>query len=536
VGNPWLDAGIVPYSTMGYNRDRKYWEKWFPADFITESFPGQFRNWFYSLLAMSTMMTGRAPFKVLMGYALVHDEKGRPMSKSMGNAIPFEEAAEKISADLTRWMFCRQNIANNLNFGYGPAEEVRSKLTLKLWNTYAFFCNYARLDKFDPQAPHVPVGDRPDIDRWILSDLQLLIETARQAYERYDVQAFCLAAEKFVDDKLSNWYVRRNRRRFWKSEKSADKTAAYQTLYTVLTTLTKLFAPIMPFLTEEMYQNLELQGTKTGDSVHLADFPEVDKSLIDEELSADMEALLRLVSLGSAARNSVKIKVRQPLAEMKVQPADERDRRPVERFADQICDELNVKKVTLHDPAQGCLLSLEVKPNMKNLGPKFGPRLKEVLTALAAANGAEIAEKVQAGLSLELPCPNGPVVLEPADVIVQLSAPEGWAGVAERGTQVLVDARMSEELKQEGMARDIVRQVQELRKKAGLEMDDRIVLYLATDSAALSQAIKAHLTYICNETLAQWSPKALTGKDIHPTVVKVEGQALTMQLRKVERG
>jgi isoleucyl-tRNA synthetase len=536
VGNPWLDAGIVPYSTMSYNRDRQYWEKWFPADFITESFPGQFRNWFYALLAMSTMMTGRAPFKVLLGYALVHDEKGRPMSKSMGNAIPFEEAAEKISTDLTRWMYCRQNIAQNLHFGYGPAEEVRSKFTLKLWNTYAFFCNYARLDKFDPQAPEVPIRDRPDIDRWILSDLQLLIDTARQAYERFDVQAFCLAAEKFVDDKLSNWYVRRNRRRFWKSEKSADKLAAYQTLYTVLTRLTKLFAPVIPFLTEEMYQNLLVQGAKTGDSVHRADFPEVDRSLIDADLSADMEALLRLVSLGSAARNSVKIKVRQPLAEMKVQPGDERDRRAVERFADQIREELNVKKVTLHDPARGPLLSLEVKPNMKTLGPKFGPLLKEVVTALAAANPAEVAEKAQAGLSFELACPGGPVDLDPADVVVHLRAPEGWAGVADKGTQVLVDACVSEELKWEGIARDITRHLQDLRKKAGLEMDDRIVLHLATESPVLRQAIQAHLKYICNETLAQWSPRPLEGKDVHQAVVKVDGQSLIIQLRKVARG
>src|SRR5262249_50715842 len=211
-------------------------------------------------------------------------------------------------------------------------------------------------------------------------------------------------------------------------------------------------------------------------------------------------------------------------------------RRAVERFADQICEELNVKKVTLHDPARGPLLSLEVKPNMKTLGPKFAQRLREVLTALAAANPTEVAEKVQAGLSYELACPNGRVVLEPAAVIVQLRAPEGWAGVADKGTQVLVDARVSEELKWEGMARDITRHVQDLRRKAGLEMDDRIVLHLATDSPALRQAIQAHLKYICNETLAQWSPKPLEGKDVHQAVVKVDGQSLTIQLRKVARG
>ncbi|HMF18313.1 MAG TPA: isoleucine--tRNA ligase, partial [Gemmataceae bacterium] len=333
VGNPWLDAGIVPFSTMKYNTDRKYWDKWFPADFITESFPGQFRNWFYSMLAMSTMMVGKAPFKVLLGHGLVRDQWGEEMHKSKGNAIPFEGAADSgyiflnkktgkeerdppMSADLMRWLFCRHDPAQNINFGPGPAEELRSKFTLKLWNSYAFFCNYAKIDKFNPNAAQVPIQDRPDIDRWILSDLQLLVERARQGYKEFDVRAFCLEAEKFVDDRLSNWYIRRNRRRFWKSEQGQDKLAAYQTLYTVLVTLTKLIAPVNPFLAEAMYRNLLADATP--ESVHLCSFPEVERDLIDQQLSADMDALLRLVSLGSAARNKVKIKVRQPLAEMRV--------------------------------------------------------------------------------------------------------------------------------------------------------------------------------------------------------------------------
>jgi isoleucyl-tRNA synthetase len=533
VGNPWLDAGIVPYSTMGYNRDRAYWEKWFPADFITECFPGQFRNWFYAMLAMSTMMTGRTPFKTLLGHALVRDEHGDEMHKSKGNAIPFEEAAERMSADLMRWMFCRHNPVNNLNFGYGPAEEVRGKFELKLWHTYAFFTTYAIPDGFDPGAPLVPVQQRPDLDRWILSDLQLLVQTARREFERFNVMAFCLQAEQFVDDRLSNWYVRRNRRRFWKSEQGPDKLAAYQTLYTVLVTLAKLFAPVTPFLSEEMYQNL-VARQRPGEpfSVHLCDYPEADESLIDADLSADMEALLRLVSLGSAARNSVKIKVRQPLAELKVQPADERDRRAVERFGDQLCEELNLKKVTLHDPAEGPLLNYLVKPNLKTLGPRFGPRLKEVQTALAAADGAALAREILAGKPIELPCPGGTVTLEPGDVLVQLHAPEGWAGVADRAAQVSLDTRVTKKLAAEGMARDVVRQVQDLRKKGGLEVEDRIVLHLGTDSPALQQAIEAHRTYICNETLAtQWAPQALNG-EAHTANVKVEGQPLVIQLRK----
>jgi isoleucyl-tRNA synthetase len=539
VGNPWLDAGIVPYSTMAYNTDRAYWEKWFPADFVTESFPGQFRNWFYALLAMSTMMTGRPPFKVLLGHGQVRDETGREMHKSLGNAIPFEEAAERISADLMRWMFCRNNPALNINFGYHPAEEVRNKFTMKLWNTYAgFFCEYARIDGFDPNAPQLPVRERPDLDRWILSDLQLLIRKAHESFRAFDVMAFCLEAERFVDDKLSNWYVRRSRRRFWraKGDDPKDKLAAYQTLYTVLTTLAKLFAPVMPFLPEAMYQNLVVKGKGSGkepESVHLCNYPEADESLIDAELSADMEALLRLASLGSAARNAVKIKVRQPLAELKVQPGDDRDRRAVERFADQIREELNVKKVTLHDPSAGPLLRVEVRPNMRTLGPKLGSRLQEVVGALAKADAQAVASRVQNGLSVDLACPGGPVTLEPGDVVVHQRAPEGWAAAADRGTQVAVDARITPELKREGHARDVVRQVQDLRKQARLEMEDRIVLWLETNSPELRQAIDAHRDYIGRETLvAEWATQPLMGEGVARATAKVDGHPLTIELRK----
>jgi isoleucyl-tRNA synthetase len=456
------------------------------------------------------------------------------MHKSKGNAIPFEDAAEKMSADVVRWLFCRHNPANNLNFGYGPAEELRNKFVLKLWNVYAFFCNYARIDGFDPHPPQVPLAQRPDIDRWILSDLQLLTQTARREFERFSVQTFCLQAEQFVDDRLSNWYVRRNRRRFWKSEKGTDKLAAYQTLYTVLTTFTNLIAPVAPFLAEAMFQNLVPNTSASdGHSVHLADFPQVDATLIDADLSADMDALLRLVSLGSAARNSVKIKVRQPLAELKVQPADERDRRAVERFADQIAEELNIKKITLHDAKTGSLLSYQVKPNMKTLGPKFGPRLKEVQTAIATADAAAVAKAVQAAEPFDLTTPGGPVTLEAGDVVLQQQGPEGWAAIADKGTMLAIDTRLTTELKQEGMAREVVRHVQNLRKEGDLEMEDRISLFLATESAELQAAIQTHKDYIMAETLCvQWSTQSL-GAEATCGKVKVDSAPLHVELRKL---
>jgi isoleucyl-tRNA synthetase len=345
--------------------------------------------------------------------------------------------------------------------------------------------------------------------------------------------AFCLEAEKFVDDKLSNWYVRRNRRRFWKSEKGEDKLAAYQTLYTVLTTLTKLFAPIMPFLTEAMYQNLiaSKQGVDvphSPESAHHCDFPNADQTLIDDTLSADMNALLRLVSLGSAARNSVKMKVRQPLAEMKVDGGVS-VRRAVERFADQICEELNLKRVTLvPDSAQGSLTQPVMKPNLKVLGPKYGSRLQEVIAAIEAA----YASTGKKSLPNQLDCPGGPIKIEAEDITIDRKPPTGWAVAFDGDTEVIIDARLTDELKQEGMAREVVRHVQQARKDAGLEMEDRIVLRLDTEVASLAQAIETHQTYICSETLAtRLTTEPLDG-EIHRAEVKIDGQTLCIELRK----
>ena len=541
VGNPWLDAGIVPLSTMKYNTDREYWKKWFPADFVTEAFPGQFRNWFYAMLAESTMMVGATPFRTLLGHGLVRDERGEEMHKSKGNAIPFDEAADKMGADLMRWMFCRANPANNINFGYHPADELRSKFTIKLWNTYAFFCDNARQAEggFDLSAPPVPVKERPDLDRWILSDLQKLIQVARTAFESFDVMTFCLEAEWFVDAKLSNWYVRRSKRRFWKGEQGADKLAAYQTLYTVLTTLAKLFAPVMPFLAETMYQNLTPDDEKaihvlawSASSVHLCTFPEADPGLIDERLSEDMDALLQLVSLGLAARNAGKRKVRQPLAEMVVDGGDA-VRRAVERFPDLLRDELNIRKVTLHGRSKGPLLQMAAKPNLKTLGQKYANRLPEVKAALEASLRPDAEGRVT--IPHEVHTPNGPVAVEKDDLWVERKVPEGWAGAAERDGEVLVDVRLTPELALAGMAREVIRHVNDLRKTANLNIEDRIVLDLRTDGAELKKAIDAHRETIGAETLTvQWADASPKG-EAHRATVKIEGQSLEISMAKAAK-
>ncbi len=526
VGNPWLDAGIVPYSTMYYNRDRAEWEKWFPAAFITESFPGQFRNWFYAILSMSTMLENRPPFQTLLGHALVRDERGETMSKSKGNSIEFNEAADKMGADVMRWLYCRTNPASNINFGYGPADEIRAKFFIKLWNVYAFFVNYARLDGFDANAASVPMPDRSDLDRWILSDLQLLIDKSRASFDGFDIMSFCLEVENFVDDRLSNWYVRRSRKRFWSKNAELndvgrrDKLAAYQTLYTVMTTLCRLIAPATPFVAEAMWQNLDATGKNS--SVHLTDYPQADTTLIDRELSEDVDALLRLVNLGGAARNAVKIKVRQPLAELCVTGGDA-ERRAIERFAVQLSEELNVKRVSWHDSVTGPLLKAIAKLNKKTAAPKLSAKLKQAEAELATMDAAKLTSG---------PIELAGIALEAADVAIEYVAPDGFSGIADRAVQVALDTRITEELKLEGLAREVIRFVQEARKSAGLSLDDQIALFLGTESAVMNQAIAVHREFIASECqVGQWLESAPV--DGYSAVAKVDGAALTISLRKI---
>jgi isoleucyl-tRNA synthetase len=585
VGNPWLDAGIVPYSTMGYNTDRSEWEKWFPADFITESFPGQFRNWFYAMLAMSTMMERREPFKTVLGHALVRDQRGEEMHKTAGNAIEFNGAAnngyelfkdlkpnepatqaltgktslpqdytshreqlvrlrggvevkrvfahyDAIGADVIRWMYCRQAPETNINFGPEPADELRSRFVLKVWNAYAFFCNLAIPDEFNPNAPEVSVTRRSDMDRWILSQLHSLIRTARTAFDQYSVMNFCLAAETFVDDDLSNWYVRRSKDRFHKEQRDDDKQAAYQTLYTVLVTMSKLMAPVMPFLAEQIYQNLVVKGAaKEPASVHLCDFPTVTASLIDEQLSAEMKSLRQLVKLGLAARNESKIKVRQPLAELTVVPGSESDRRAAQRFEDLIRDELNVKRVTVRGSSEG-LLTSEVRPNLKTLKPKLKDRFNAVQAVISAMPVEELAALVSGGQPFDLPTESGPVTLEPGDFVMEFHAPPGWCGVANEGTQVAINTEITDELAGEGLAREVVRFVNEHRKKVGLQVEDRISLYLATQWEPLQRAIATHWEYIAGETLTRRCATEPIDGEANRTSVKVEGQELVIGLER----
>ena len=498
VGNPWLDAGIVPFSTMGYLDRPDYWKEWFPADFITESFPGQFRNWFYSLLAMSAALEKKPPFKTVLGHALVKDEKGDDMHKSDGNAIWFEDAAEEIGVDVLRWMFTAQNPEHNLLFGYGAAREIRKQL-ITLWNVYSFFVTYARLDEFDPSTEPAE-KDFTKLDRWVSARLGQLILRAETAYESYHLNRLMKQVVRFLDD-LSNWYVRRNRRRFWKSENDSDKAAAYQTLYIALKGVLKVLAPVIPFVSEAMYQNL-VRGLESDapESIHLCSFPEVEPSAIDEEVIRDIDAVIKLVEMGRHARNKVNLKIRQPLSKLQYAVSDDALAKAFDQNAGEIMDELNVKKIErVSSPEE--IMKFSLKPNFKSLGDKYGNELNQIRDLLAETDYAEAAESLRGEGVISLSNNGSVYELSAEDVIVQEDALDGKSAVSEKQLTVAVITELTEELIQEGIVRDMIRSVQNMRKEAGFNVEDRITVFCDAEDD-LKKALQSYENYFCNEVLA----------------------------------
>ena len=498
VGNPWLDAGIVPFSTMGYLDRPDYWKEWFPADFITESFPGQFRNWFYSLLAMSAALEKKPPFKTVLGHALVKDEKGDDMHKSAGNAIWFEDAAEEIGVDVLRWMFTAQNPEHNLLFGYGAAREIRKQL-ITLWNVYSFFVTYARLDEFDPSTEPAE-KDFTKLDRWVSARLGQLILRAETAYESYHLNRLMKQVVRFLDD-LSNWYVRRNRRRFWKSENDSDKAAAYQTLYIALKGVLKVLAPVIPFVSEAMYQNL-VRGLESDapESIHLCSFPEVVPSVIDEEVIRDIDAVIKLVEMGRHARNKVNLKIRQPLSKLQYAVSDDALAKAFDQNAGEIMDELNVKKIErVSSPEE--IMKFSLKPNFKSLGDKYGNELNQIRDLLAETDYAEAAESLRGEGVISLSNNGSVYELSAEDVIVQEDALDGKSAVSEKQLTVAVITELTEELIQEGIVRDMIRSVQNMRKEAGFNVEDRITVFCDAEDD-LKKALQSYENYFCNEVLA----------------------------------
>ena len=529
VGNPWLDAGIVPFSTLGYGTNPDWWREWFPADWISESFPGQFRNWFYSLLTMSTVLEGAEPFRTVFSYALMRDEKGEEMHKSKGNAIWFEEAAERMGVDSMRWLYARHSPAANLNFGYGNADEVRRRFIIPLWNVYSFFVTYANIDRYDPAAAAPPYGERAELDRWILSELNSTVAEVTAALDGFEPDRATRRVEQLIEH-LSNWYVRRSRRRFWKAgvlggdgaDGDADKLAAYATLYECLATIVRLLAPFIPFVTESMYRNLAGPAAGGAESVHLDSYPVTDPALIDPRLAEDTRLAMRLSSMGRAARSKAGIKVRQPLASVAVKLRAAGESESLSRVAPQLMDELNVRRIDLID-REGEVLEYTVRPNMPILGPRYGRELPGIASALAAADPAEVAGRVGDGLQVEA----GGYTLEPGEVLVTGSDREGYSVASDAGYTVAVSTTVTPELASEGLARELVHRVQNLRRSAGFDIADYIVTYYL-GGPELEAVLSTHGEYVRQETLSVRLVNDGPAPDAYSETHEIDGLPITL--------
>lgn len=548
VGNPWLDAGVVPFSTLRYRTDREYWRTWYPAHWISESFPGQFRNWFYSLLAMATVIDNSPPFLENFGYATLLAEDGRPMHKSWGNMIEFNEAADQMGVDVMRWLYCAHKPENDLLFGYNRGDEARRRFHIPLWNVYSFLATYARLDGWEPSSapsewgergegfnPAYPEGLTPSsnnlLDRWILARLNQVVGRVTRALEESDPLNATLALEALLDD-LSNWYVRRSRRRFWKSEHDADKSAAYATLYHVMVKFIRLLAPFIPFMTEAMYQNLVRSVRPDAyESVHHTAWPQADETVIDESLLEQMELARQVASLGLSARNAAGLKVRQPLARVLVYAGGKRSLDP--ELVEIVMDELNVKAFEFADQV-GDLVSYRILPDNKLLGPRLGARFPKARAALTALEPAKVAASVAAGLPIAIEVDGETLELAPDEVLVETKPAEGLAVAADKLATVAVDATLTPELKAEGLAREMVRRIQALRKDAGFDIADRIQLHVRA-SPQLAQAIFTHRDFIMGETLALSLDDNLPTDeaDVKTALLQFDGEQARVALRKV---
>jgi isoleucyl-tRNA synthetase len=516
VGDCWLDAGVVPFSTLDWLHERTYWEQWFPADFVVEMVE-QVRLWFYSALFFSVVLTGKAPYRTNGSHAKVLAAPGEEFHKTGANMLDLGEACEEVGADVIRWLYARQDPQSDVYWGAAPTDDIKRRL-LTLWNTYSFFVTYANLDAFDPNAPHVPVAKRPLIDRWLLSALARLIRDCRDALGRYDASTAAWKMEAFWED-LSTWYVRRNRRRFWQAASRDDSLAAYQTLYEAITTLARLFAPAMPFLAEAMYQNL-VRGARSNAeaSVHHTAYPEVHAERIDDELEKRMRAAMRVVALGRAARAAAGVKTRTPLSKLiAVFDATDHDHGVLDgqaELATMICDELNVKAFEVRDRAEGLVREI-VKPELKSLGPKLGKDLPRVRAALQAGKYTA----VDGGIAVE------GFTLSPAEVLRSHEGTPGHTVGKDAGAVVALETTLTPDLEAEGLARELIRKVNDLRKDAGFEISDRIAMRYG---GAIAPTIERFSELVGTETLATSLRPGLAGRghkwsgDLNGVVAELE--------------
>ena len=498
----WFDSGAMPYAQYHYmGKKGQLGKDVFPADFIAEGVD-QTRGWFFTLHAIATMCFDSVAYKNVISNGLVLDKNGNKMSKRLGNAVDPFGAIQQYGADAVRWyMITNSQPWDNLKFDEAGVDEVRRKFFGTLYNTYAFFALYANIDKFDYQQPDLPYTERPEIDRWILSELNSLILTVDQAYSEYEPTRAGRAIADFVDAHLSNWYVRLSRRRFWRSDDDKDKLSAYQTLYTCLEVVARLSSPIAPFFSEQLYRDLNnATGKNAAESVHLTDFPVADQKLIDKALEERMEAAQLISSLVLSLRKKANIRVRQPLSKIMIPVANETMKSQLEKISHLIMSEVNIKGIEFLAPDNNILVK-NVKPNFKTLGRKYGKQMKQIQNYFANMSQDEIhAYEKNNGTHLDVDGVDVELTLE--DALISTQDIPGWAVTSQDNYTVALDMTITEELFNEGLARELVNRVQTLRKNSGLEVVDRIEIFVQKNEK-LEPAIEQYKGYICGETLAE---------------------------------
>jgi isoleucyl-tRNA synthetase len=526
VIDAWFDSGSMPFAQWHYpfeNQDT--FRERFPADLIAEAID-QTRGWFYSLLAVATLVEDTSSYKRVLCLGHILDEEGQKMSKSRGNVVEPDVVLDRQGADAFRWyLFTVSSPWLPRRFSPDMVDEVVRRFLLTLWNTYSFFTVYANIDRFDPLAEPVPLAERSLLDRWAIGELHRLVQTVTDGLEEYDATNSGRAIQDFVDD-LSNWYVRRSRRRFWKSGHDRDKLAAYQTLYECLVTVTKLLAPYTPFVAEEIYQNLVRGADPSAPlSVHLCDWPQAQASAVDEQIIFDMATARRVVEMGRAARNAAAVKNRQPLPEVVVQAPDA-ERQALSRLHDVILDELNVKDMRLVESADE-LLEFKLKPNLKVLGPRLGKQVGDVARALTDVEAPGFVAALRGAGWAQLVLPGGASVKLSADeVLVESVSPAGYRVERDDTRVVALGTHIDEALREEGIVREVVHAVQLARKNAGLRIEDTVALSLElTDT--LSAIVERHADVVRSETLASELTFGAPRGD-HVETARVEGAQFGM--------
>ena len=525
----WFDSGAMPYAQYHYmGKEGQLGKDVFPADFIAEGVD-QTRGWFFTLHAIATMCFDSVAYKNVISNGLVLDKNGNKMSKRLGNAVDPFGALEKYGADAVRWyMITNSQPWDNLKFDEAGVDEVRRKFFGTLYNTYAFFALYANIDKFNYKEADIDIKDRPEIDRWILSELNSLILEVDNAYSSYEPTRAGRAISEFVDAHLSNWYVRLSRRRFWKSEDNQDKLSAYQTLYTCLETVARLSSPIAPFFSEQLYRDLNnVTGRNKAESVHLTDFPEANTTFIDKALEERMEAAQLISSLVLSLRKKANIRVRQPLSKIMIPVANEEMKAQIEKVSHLIKSEVNIKEIEFLSPDNNILVK-NVKPNFKTLGKKYGKQMKQIQAYFTNMSQDEIhAFEKNGGTHLDVDGVDVELTLE--DALISTQDIPGWAVTSQDDLTVALDMTITDELMQEGLAREIVNRVQNLRKTGGFEVTDRIELLIEKNDKT-DAAVKQYGDYICNETLATITEvDALDGVEAEELV---EGVNVKLKIQK----